>query len=364
MASSSWDMSNMFGSMKIDLTGIIAGSTNNDNAYVPIIDISSLTVNGMDKKKTIEKISKACEEVGFMVITGHGISQDVIDSMWSITGEFFDLAEDQKAKSMTMTSDYPYGYEKGEVLSAGKDKEKGETVERLPDFKETFTIGPNNQDSGMPARVWPEEPKELASIYKRYYEAMEGLSGVLLKAMAVALDMPENWFEDKIDHHMCALRALNYPDQSSSPPLPGQTRAGAHTDYGSLTILKSGGPGLQVRKDIDGRDDWVDVPHVGDGFVINLGDLMRRWTNDKWSSTLHRVVNPPQDGKNHRRQSVAFFHNLNGDAVVSTIESCRDEEGGSGYEDIVAKDFLMMKHLASVKNVVKEEEGEEGKEEL
>lgn len=183
----------MFGSMKIDLTGIIAGSTNNDNAYVPIIDISSLTGNGMDKKKTIEKIRKACEEVGFMVITGHGISQEVIDSMWSITGEFFDLTEDQKAKSMTMTSDYPYGYEKGEVLSAGKDKEKGETVERLPDFKETFTIGPNNQDSGMPARVWPEEPKELAGIYERYYEAMEGLSGVLLKAMAVALDMPENW---------------------------------------------------------------------------------------------------------------------------------------------------------------------------
>ena len=207
----------------------------------------------------------------------------------------------------------------------------------------------------MPARIMPSNPASMSVKYDRYYSAMEELAATLLQAFAVALDMPSNWFEDKIDHHMCALRALNYPDQGGQPPLPGQTRAGAHTDYGSLTILKSGGPGLEVRKDIEGRDDWVAVPHVQDAFVINLGDLMRRWTNDKWSSTLHRVVNPPQDGRNHRRQSVAFFHNLNGDAVVSTIDSCRGEGGESKYEDIVAKDFLMMKHLASVKNVVRDE---------
>ena len=138
-------------------------------------------------------------------------------------------------------------------------------------------------------------------------------------------------------------------------PEPGQLRAGAHTDYGSLTILKSGGPGLQVAKDVDGEPSWVNVPHVPSGFVINLGDLMRRWTNDRWSSTLHRVVNPPQDGRNHRRQSIAFFHNINGDEVVKTIPSCLDN-GESKYEPIVAKDFLMMKPLASVKGVIEEKE--------
>ena len=111
---------------------------------------------------------------------------------------------------------------------------------------------------------------------------------------------------------------------------------------------------------------WVDVPTVPGGLVINLGDLMRRWTNDKWSSTLHRVVNPPAASSappgGSRRQSVAFFHNLNGDALVETITSCRDENGMSDYLPILAGEFLMKKHYASVKGVVEGKGGGQKKE--
>ncbi|GMI19737.1 hypothetical protein TrRE_jg2386 [Triparma retinervis] len=305
--------------------------------------------------ETVSKIKKACEEIGFMVITSHGVPEPVIANAWKSVGEFFDLDESSKSQLSNMSADYPYGYEKGEVLAAGKDKEKGKALSTAPDIKETFTIGPHNPASGMPSPIMPSEPPAFASHYSAYYSAMEDLSSTLLSSFALALELPVDWFESKTSHHLSALRSLNYPDQSGMTPEPGQLRAGAHTDYGSLTILKSGGPGLQVAKDVDGEPSWVSVPHVPDGFVINLGDLMRRWTNDRWSSTLHRVVNPPRDGKNHRRQSIAFFHNINGDEVVTTIPSCMDD-GGSKYEPIVAKDFLMMKHLASVKGVIEEKE--------
>jgi len=135
-------------------------------------------------------------------------------------------------------------------------------------------------------------------------------------------------------------------------PTPGQIRAGAHTDYGALTILKSGGLGLQVKPDDGNFDDqlpWIDVPYLADAFVINLGDLMARWTNDKWMSTLHRVVLPEDylEGSN-RRQSMAFFVNVNSDTLVSTIPSCESNTEYPNYEPVLAGEYLKMKHMASM----------------
>ena len=140
----------------------------------------------------------------------------------------------------------------------------------------------------------------------------------------------------------------NYPDLDK-PPLPGQLRASAHTDYGTLTILlpDDAPGGLQVKA--RGDDRWLPVPHVPGAFVINLGDLMRRWTNDKWESTLHRVVPPPEDAEGStRRQSIAFFHNINADYVVECIPTCTDKDNPPKYPPITAQDHLMQKHLASL----------------
>mmetsp|Transcript_23456 Transcript_23456/g.50839 ORF Transcript_23456/g.50839 Transcript_23456/m.50839 type:complete len:138 (+) Transcript_23456:689-1102(+) len=129
---------------------------------------------------------------------------------------------------------------------------------------------------------------------------------------------------------------------------PGQLRASAHTDYGALTILKSGGPGLQVKKDIE-SDDWVDVPYLQDTFIINLGDMMRQWTNDRWLSTLHRVVVTKEDAE--RRQSIAYFCNVNGDCMVDPRDllTGKDSEATTPkYQPISAKEHLMAKHLASM----------------
>jgi len=147
---------------------------------------------------------------------------------------------------------------------------------------------------------------------------MGSLAASLMRIFALALGLPEGFFDAKIDKHISRLRVRNYPAQDIAPA-PGQIRAGAHSDYGSLTLLatedKPGG--LQV---CNAAGKWVDVPIVDDCLIVNIGDLLARWTNDTWVSTLHRVVNPPAGaGAESRRQSLVFFHNPNYDALIESL---------------------------------------------
>ena len=147
---------------------------------------------------------------------------------------------------------------------------------------------------------------------------MGDLAATLMRLFALGLGLPEHHFEASIGRHISRLRVRNYP-APAVPPQPGQIRAGAHSDYGSLTILatedKPGG--LQV---CNAAGQWVDVPIVPGCFIINIGDLMARWTNDSWVSTLHRVVNPPvEQAAGSRRQSLVFFHNPDYDAVIENL---------------------------------------------
>jgi isopenicillin N synthase-like dioxygenase len=166
-----------------------------------------------------------------------------------------------------------------------------------------------------------------------------------MRVFAAALDLPEDFFEKSIDSPVSALRALNYP-ATSVPPMPGQLRAGAHTDYGSLTILlpQEGSRGLQIHTP---KGEWHDVPPVPGAFVINIGDLMARWTNDRWVSTLHRVVNA--DGSAARRQSLAFFHQPNWHAEIACLESCLAPGAEPLYEPVLSGPYLMSKFKATVK---------------
>lgn len=164
------------------------------------------------------------------------------------------------------------------------------------DLKETFSIGPCNPDAGERPRRFPAQPATFQLALENYYAAMEDLAALLLRIFAMALDLPPTFFQDKMDHHMSALRVLNYfavdfdastsnNDKNDNDKAARPLRAGAHTDYGALTILKSGGPGLQVRKDVGGNgkdthtQEWVDVPDLPASYIINLGDLMQQWTN-------------------------------------------------------------------------------------
>lgn len=190
--------------------------------------------------------------------------------------------------------------------------------------------------------MWPDGLPAFQATWTAYYRRMEGLATTPMRIFAMGLGMDEHYFDDKIDRHITNFSVLHYPPQHEAP-LPGQLRAGAHTDYGSLTIVKPDAAqgGLQVLAK-DGR--WLDVPHMPDAFVVNLGDLMAEWTNDRWVSTLHRVVNPSRAaGEAARRISMTFFHQPNYDAVVPCLPTCADAGRPPRYGTTTSGEHVWMK---------------------
>ncbi len=302
---------------------------------VPIVDVGRFSGGSPDQQRAFAReVGDACSKIGFLIVTGHGVADAVVDRAWKITERYFDLGGAVK-RAIPLTADYPFGYLGFEEETLARSRNR----DSAPDLKESFSIGPV---AGSHGRRWPVAPPGFEEAWSAYYRAMERLAATLLRSFAVALDLDERWFDDKIDRHASALRALNYP-RLSAVSQKHQLRASAHTDYGSLTILKSGGPGLQVQR----RDgDWIDVPEVADAFVVNLGDLMAVWTNDRWVSTMHRVVVPPLPVQ-ERRQSIAFFHNVNPDAVIECIESCVSEDNPAKYPPTTAGEHLDRKHRAA-----------------
>lgn len=316
---------------------------------IPVIDIAPFR-NGQDaeRRAVAAAVNKACAEIGFLLVTGHGISSSLVDDMRRVSTSFFERPLDEKMR-YRMPSDRYRGY-----IALGNEALAYSLDEKTPpDYKESFSIGPVDAPddayhrAATPANffapnMWPEGLPEFRTTWSTYYRAMEGLAATLMRSFAMALGMDEHFFDDKIDRHITNFSMLHYPPQHE-PPLPGQLRAGAHTDYGSLTIVKPDGAegGLQVRAK-DGS--WLDVPHLPDAFVVNLGDLMAEWTNDRWVSTLHRVVNPPlAAGESARRLSMAFFHQPNYDAVIQCLPTCAEPGRPPRYMKTTSGEHVWMK---------------------
>lgn len=275
---------------------------------VPVIDLTA------NDARVVEQVGAACERIGFFTITNHGVPAEVIDRAWRAARAFFDRPEvekmalalgDREGLMANLPQYYPF---QEEALAAGLG------VKTPGDLKESIGFGPN--DGGRP---WPAEPAELRPAMERYFTAMLALGDRLRHVLLEALGRPGDMLDDLFPPNGGAsyLRAINYPEQESVLPL--QMRAGAHTDYGCLTILRSqdSAGGLQV-KDRDGQ--WIDLQGLDDSFVINIADAMSVWSNDRFVSTLHRVVTPPDAlVAGSRRQSIAFFYNPAADALIEPI---------------------------------------------
>ena len=290
---------------------------------IPVIDIAGY-IDGSDRESAAAAIQKACVEIGFFMVKGHGISAEITHAANNAAREFFDQP---LSKKNLVKSPGGMGYigPDGENLAASLDDEK------VVDVKESLNLILPIADE-----IWPKDPEQLVADCKTYLDALLDLSKHMMRLFALALELPENWFDDKTDDPRTILRLLNYPAVRSE----SQSRAGAHTDYGTLTILWSpDSRGLQAR---DRSGNWVDVVAPAGHFIINIGDLMMNWTNDKWISTLHRVVpHPATQGR--RRQSMAFFHSPNPDALIECIESCQSADNPARYQPILAKKHLQMK---------------------
>ncbi len=309
--------------------------------FVPTIDVSGVP------RATAASVASACREVGFFQIVGHGLDAGLESEAWDVASSFFRLPSAERAAvSIPDGGAYGYGSLAVERLAASLG------VDTPPDLKETFSIGPPpdrvesvddpSASFVFSATPWPRRLPEMEQVMRRYYDALAGLAGRLMRVMAVALGLDETIFDSSIDRHTSALRLLHYPDIATLPVIPGQMRAGAHCDYGTLTLLRQDDApgGLQVRG-TDGA--WHDVAAVDGAFVVNVGDALERWTNGRWRSTVHRVVVPPDAGRSCERQSIAFFHNANWDAMIECLPGCVAPGEAPRHPPVTAGRHLMDK---------------------
>ena len=321
----------------------------------PVFDLGKFEkADPAERRRLGAEVDAICRSTGFLAVTNHGVPQAVIDAVWTKARGFFDLPPEDKQKAKAPYKGYPYGYLGPELEALARSRD----VDSPPDLKESFNGGPQGVPEGITDKdalafcyaptIWPDAPEGFVDAWKAYYSALEDLAGRVMRLFAVALKLPDTYFERFIDAPISALRALNYPEQTV-PPKPGQLRAGAHTDYGSLTILlpQAGSRGLEL---ITPDGNWTAVPPVAGAFIINIGDLMALWTNDRWVSTMHRVVNPsPEDGGMDRRQSLAFFHQPNWDAEIVCLEQCLASGEAPKYQPVFSGPYLMGKFQSTTK---------------
>ncbi len=304
-----------------------------------------------DADAAVPAIADACARVGFLTVVDHGVPDAALAGLWDTATAFFDLPDaDRRAVAMPYAG-YPYGWSpfSYETLTASI----GATSP--PDLKESYAIGPvdpprhafvdPDEASAWSSNLWPAALPDLRPAWETAFHCFSDLAATLLSLMARALELPADHFAPLIDRHTSAMRALNYPALTAAPR-PGQQRAGAHTDYGTLTVLvaRPDQPGLQVQRP---NGSWAAADPVPGGLVVNLGDAMARWTNDRWRSTMHRVV-VGNGAPAVRRQSIAFFHNANWDARIECIPSCLAPGESPRYAPIEAGPHLMAKFRSTV----------------
>lgn len=316
-------------------------------ADIPLLDLGAFLQTDAGRRRQIGRlVDDVCRHTGFIAIDNHGVDTAVIAAAWQAAGEFFDLPSEEKLGLCPDRPGNPRGYFALEFEALTRSR----GVPSPRDPKESFSSGPLTPPDDVPvcddlefffgANRWPESPPGFQEAWSTYYRAMERLGAKLMRLFAAALQLPEDYFAAYHDHHVSALRALNYP-ATTLPLKAGQQRAGEHSDYGSVTILKPDPVvgGLELRLP---SGHWVAAPRVGDGFLVNIGDLLARWTNDRWVSTLHRVTLPgPELGQLPRRQSIAYFQNPNHDAIIQALPGCIAAGETPRYAPVTAGQYLL-----------------------
>ena len=317
---------------------------------VPIIDLALLEAGSEAADALARQVDEALVRIGFFIIVNHGVPRELVQAADRSARAFFDLSMPQKTAIASTAKGSPRGY-----VPIGQSV-LGRTMGEAPpvDLKEGFGMGPqelpNDVDPSAQGfyshNVWPAQMPALRRDLLTYYAEMEELSRRMFTLFARALKLPLDFFERCLQSHNCTLRVNHYPAQDTAP-LPGQLRGGPHTDFGVFTILLSqnASGGLQVRTR---AGQWLDIVAPPDAFVVNIGDMMMRWTNDHWLSNLHRVVNPDaQHARTERRQSIAFFANPREDMSIECIPTCMSEDNPPRHPPVQAGAYRLKKIRAA-----------------
>ncbi|MDD9716221.1 2-oxoglutarate and iron-dependent oxygenase domain-containing protein [Dinoroseobacter sp. PD6] len=289
---------------------------------VPVLDGAKLT---RDPQGLSAELGAAARGPGFFLLTEHGIPEALITAVFAEGDRFFDLPSAEKARVAIDATNRGWAAEGTERLDP-----EGGAVDRKEAFNMGLDLAADDPRvlAGEPFRAanrWPELPG-FAPTLRRYFEAVQALGVQVMGLVARDLGLAPDHFDRDFDAPMATLRLLRYP---AGDPAAG-IGAGAHTDYGALTFLRTDGvPGLQLR--VRGSDAWTDVPDVPGAYIVNIGDCLMRWSNDTYVSTPHRVLPPPRP-----RRSLAFFLDPNPDAVISALPGT----GAPKYPETTGADYL------------------------
>jgi isopenicillin N synthase-like dioxygenase len=303
---------------------------------IPVIDVSGLwSRNFVDRQAVAAEMRTAAHDVGFFYIANHGIADSILEQTFVETKRFFDLPLPVKNKVAIANSSIsrgfePFGYQTLDQAAA-------------PDLKEGFYIGVERGETDPLVQAktpnhgpnqWPSDFPGWREHMEHYFGLMLNLSQRLMHGLALSLAVDEHYFDTAIDNPMAILRLLHYPPHPAAAPAE-QLGCGTHTDWGCLTILlQDAVGGLEV---CTSAGNWVQAKPIPGTFVINLGDMMARWTNNYYQSTPHRVVN--RSGK--ERYSIPFFFDANYHALVSCIPTCQNPENPPKYTPISAGEHIM-----------------------
>ncbi len=301
---------------------------------IPVVDLADFTTGDIKQKKTfVQQLGKAYEDVGFVAVKNHGISNELISDLYSNVQQFFSLPLNHKRKYEIPGLAGQRGY-----TSFGKEHAKGSDA---PDLKEFFQYGqivPEDHPlkPEYPDNVKVDEVEGFDETLYNAYRAFEKSGKALLQAIALYLKLDENYFDEYIEQGNSIIRAIHYPPITIEPK--SAIRAEQHEDINLITLLVGASAGgLEI---LTRNNEWVGVTSLPDQIVVNVGDMLQRHTNNQLKSTTHRVVNPPKELWHTSRFSIPFFLHPKSSMNLACLNECIDEKHPKAYEDITAGGYL------------------------
>ncbi len=306
-------------------------------SQIPSLDLLDFTHGDPKKKRAfVEALGQAYENIGFVAIRNHGLSQELTDALYDSVKRFFNLEDEIKQKYERPELFGQRGY-----ISKGREKAKDRNT---GDLKEFFHVGQpaENKPDDYPENIWPEEVPEFKDLTIKAFEILEQAGIQMLRAIAIFLQLEENYFDHKVNKGNSILRQIHYFPIENPEMIPvDAVRAAEHGDINLITLLMgASADGLQVLRR-DGQ--WIPITALPDQIVVNVGDMLSRLTNNKLKSTIHRVVNPPRELMKTSRFSIPFFMHPISEMDLSCLENCIDEQNPKQYPDITAGEFLNLR---------------------
>jgi len=301
---------------------------------IPSLDLRDfLSEDANRKEEFVQSIGKAFQEIGFCAVKGHLLSDDLVERLYKQIKLFFDLPYEVKAKY-----EFPqYSGQRGYV-SFGKESAKGS---KHGDLKEYWHFGQYIEEAEKEKynyfpNVYVEELSEFNEVGREVYSTLEKTAKYILRALALYLNIEEDYFDKYIKNGNSILRPIHYPPILEDPK--EAVRASAHGDINLITLLMGAhGKGLQVQHS---NGEWIDAVASEDELMINIGDMLSRHTNNLLKSTVHRVVNPDRELLKKSRYSIPFFMHPVSEMKLNVLESCISDESPKSFDDITAGDFL------------------------